>query len=297
MGQHTAPSHLRESDSGARNTKTGRLSIAAPPGGTLSSQAAETVGTMGEVPRLLRMVVPTDPHCCAGVYRIVENSKVSGHPLWQLDAGTRWLFTSVSEGAWMIGGPEEAAEQFICDEGFITNGVAHNGRMPHEVDEWFYDDEQFEEDFVKDASIKCIVELDAPARSSPEHVHPSIRHSRPSVVPNEMSVPHASQSSFRRSGVSYASAYEDIPMSYLLAAPNDPNQSGGLYLLIEADVNDFPCWQRDDGQRWIYSGRHVGAWLVGGAEEMQQGFDANDGFITNGSPHEGRLPHRFHEWY
>jgi hypothetical protein len=101
------------------------------------------------VPKLLHLSVPQDIdlYHCAGVYRLLENRLVNGFPLWKLDggysgdggdSGDRWIFTSATGKAWTIGGAHEAATNFSCDSGFITNGSDHGAFTPDQISAWFF---------------------------------------------------------------------------------------------------------------------------------------------------------------
>merc|ERR1712232_757963 len=79
---------------------------------------------------------------------------VNGFPIWQLDRGYRWIYSSLEIRAWMVGGPDEESEGFLCDGGFLTNGNAHNGRMPDEVQLWYMLDDS--DSWASDPGIVCI---------------------------------------------------------------------------------------------------------------------------------------------
>ena len=92
-----------------------------------------------KTPATLSLRMRTDDHACAGIYRLIEGQLINEYPIWKLDGGERWLFSSLELRAWMVGGPDEQAVRFACDDSYITSGVTHDGKMPNDVHEWLRD--------------------------------------------------------------------------------------------------------------------------------------------------------------
>jgi hypothetical protein len=118
---------------------------------------SEVSETLDGPPVLLRVTVPQDRDECSGLYRIVDGRIVNGFPLWRMDGGSRWIFSSIDLGTWAIGGPDEEECDFQTDEALITNGAAHNGMMPDAFAHWFTDSD-IEDDWVTIPGMKVVSE-------------------------------------------------------------------------------------------------------------------------------------------
>lgn len=90
--------------SGEVKLGTPRTSRTIPAAGVV--RLSTTSPTSHEVPLALQLNMRVDDHNCAGVYRIIKGREVNGQPVWKLDGGDRWLFSSLDLQTWMIGGPE-----------------------------------------------------------------------------------------------------------------------------------------------------------------------------------------------
>lgn len=109
-----------------------------------------------ELPETLRVESPNGQHSCEGGYVLVPEELPHGYPCWRLSPnGSRWLYSTKS-GIWCIGGGDVNGEQFGRSAGFIFQGEAHLGRLPHEHDApWHRWDGKA---FVVDTSITVVVE-------------------------------------------------------------------------------------------------------------------------------------------
>eukprot|EP00929_Paragymnodinium_shiwhaense_P095561 TRINITY_DN56756_c0_g1_i1.p1 TRINITY_DN56756_c0_g1~~TRINITY_DN56756_c0_g1_i1.p1 ORF type:complete len:2798 (+),score=582.29 TRINITY_DN56756_c0_g1_i1:165-8558(+) len=75
-----------------------------------------------------------------------------------------------------------------------------------------------------------------------------------------------------------------------VSAPNQIQLVGEYEVVPGALANDFPLWKKTDDNFYLYSGLS-GQWLVGDAEEMEQMFACDTGFIATQYAHGGLLPH------
>lgn len=179
----------------------------------------------------------------------------------------------------MVGGPEEAAVEFACDGGFITNGQAHNGAMPDEVATWLREDD--EGGLAADPGITCTAQ-DGEARSVYQAaVSESVEEASPQ--------PHETAADSLASIP--AAASRNAPALLYLTVPNDADHCAGLYRLIPDRLfNGFPIWQFDgEEQRWLYSSQMVRTWMVGGPEEAAAEFACDVAYITNIHAHNGAI--------
>jgi len=84
------------------------------------------------MPQMLRVDSPNGQHSCAGLYVIVPEELPHGFPCWRLTpSSSRWLYSTKS-GIWCIGGDDVTSDHFVRSAGFIFQGEAHRGKMPHE---------------------------------------------------------------------------------------------------------------------------------------------------------------------
>jgi len=84
------------------------------------------------MPQMLRVDSPNGQHSCVGLYVIVPEKLPHGFPCWRLTpSGSRWLYSTKS-GIWCIGGDDVTSDHFVRSAGFIFQGEAHRGKMPHE---------------------------------------------------------------------------------------------------------------------------------------------------------------------
>lgn len=88
----------------------------------------------GNVPRLLRLMVPRGPTWTSGLYSIVEGRVANGLPLWKATRQAMWMY-SMTTGKWGVGGRGEFEEGFQTGAAFVFCDTLHAGAMPHEVAE------------------------------------------------------------------------------------------------------------------------------------------------------------------
>jgi hypothetical protein len=246
------------------------------------------------VPKLLRLSVPhaKDLNHCAGLYRLVDDRLVNGFPLWHLEGADRWIYSSIGEKAWMVGGAEEAGINFACDHGFITNGAAHDAFTPDQITTWYIDPDvegHSTELWTTGIGITFTAvdpdTLSAAQASGTSSESPEV--SRPVVAIELNSKPIESTSPI------------GVPELLRLSVPDDKYHVAGLYHRVEGRlVNGFPIWCHDGGdwERWLFSGLDARAWMIGGAGEAADNFACDSGFITNGEPHNGWMPDQCNSW-
>lgn len=206
---------------------------------------------------LLRFTVPQDLHACSGLYRLVENRTVQGYPYWNCEENERWIYTGIESGAWMLGGLEENAANFLVDDGFITNGEKHEGLMPHQWRTWYMDEDGHfatNDDWLLDPGITCVAENAGAAQQG------------------TVSAARLSSGAKRKSSTPAWRPGAVVPPQLLrLTVPTDPKECGGLYRLVDnRKVNKCPYWKHNTLERWLYTGVEDRAWMVGGADEAAQ---------------------------
>jgi hypothetical protein len=241
-------------------------------------------------PTILRLTVPRDFYRCAGLYRIVKWRIINGFPLWQMDDGERWIFSSSELGAWSIGGPDEESADFASEEALITSDKPHHGSMPDKVVRWFTGD----------------VEL--------ENLMPSIIPGM-TVISEDMHDDHHVARLHREKDIR-TDCNDDLlhsshapPAVLRLTVPRDPYCCAGLYHIVKGRiVNGYPLWRMDDGERWIFSSPEVGAWSIagpdeesvdwfGGPDEASADFASEEALITSDKPHHGSMPDEVVRWF
>jgi len=87
----------------------------------------------------------------------IDGRTVNDFPIWERDGGRRWLYSTLELSAWMIGGPDEEAEHFKCDTGFVTSGDTHGGRMPDKMDLGWFTCNPNGDDWKADSDVKCTI--------------------------------------------------------------------------------------------------------------------------------------------
>jgi len=87
-----------------------------------------------QLPLRLRVESPNGQHSCEGLYAPVPGELPHGFPCWRLTpSASRWLYSTKS-GIWCIGGGDVTGDKFGRSAGFIFQGEAHLGFLPHERD-------------------------------------------------------------------------------------------------------------------------------------------------------------------
>merc|ERR1712107_236018 len=69
---------------------------------------------------------------CDGTYVLIPGREANGFPLWKHEKSNNWLFSDITY-RWVIGGPEEKAQGFMCKTGLLASWNSHNLRWPHEI--------------------------------------------------------------------------------------------------------------------------------------------------------------------
>mmetsp|Transcript_22389 Transcript_22389/g.43616 ORF Transcript_22389/g.43616 Transcript_22389/m.43616 type:complete len:498 (+) Transcript_22389:140-1633(+) len=107
-------------------------------------------------PSRLRVESPNGQNSCEGLYALVPGELPHGLPCWRLtSSGSRWLY-STKNGIWCIGGGDVIGDKFGRSAGYIFQGEAHLGNLPHDHDApWHRWDGT---NFVKDNSITVMAE-------------------------------------------------------------------------------------------------------------------------------------------
>jgi len=106
----------------------------------LDERPAFTVESQKKPGEMLRLVSPHSHEACQGEYRLVTDTVVNGHPLYELKDRGRWLYTGL-DGRWYIGGRIAKAKDFACSSGYIFHYVPHDGKLPRELEgHWSWGD-------------------------------------------------------------------------------------------------------------------------------------------------------------
>eukprot|EP00929_Paragymnodinium_shiwhaense_P089076 TRINITY_DN49329_c0_g2_i1.p1 TRINITY_DN49329_c0_g2~~TRINITY_DN49329_c0_g2_i1.p1 ORF type:complete len:1221 (-),score=359.10 TRINITY_DN49329_c0_g2_i1:127-3789(-) len=125
-----------------------------------------------KVPKRLKLANTTDV-LIAGVYELIRGKLVNGHPIWKRRKGKEyWLFTGPS-GQWFVGDEDEREDDFQCNTGYIASAEAHEGELPHEIQQgdWLRLDGS---DWLDDAHV-IFTEADLPPyKPPPEQVKPFV---------------------------------------------------------------------------------------------------------------------------
>lgn len=85
--------------------------------------------TAESIPRLLHVYVPRGATWTSGLYRLVEDQRPNGFPVWQATHGDLWMY-SMSSGKWGIGGKAELNAGFQAGAAFVFCDVEHGGALP-----------------------------------------------------------------------------------------------------------------------------------------------------------------------
>eukprot|EP00930_Biecheleria_cincta_P096737 TRINITY_DN8853_c0_g3_i1.p1 TRINITY_DN8853_c0_g3~~TRINITY_DN8853_c0_g3_i1.p1 ORF type:complete len:1568 (-),score=287.05 TRINITY_DN8853_c0_g3_i1:377-5080(-) len=115
------------------------------------------------VPQMLHLSTPKKGNqtYCSGVYKL-SDTLANGQPTWEHVDGHRFLFWS-SDGAWTVGGQEEADAKFDTDTGYIKNQsqsplqIADTGcnLFPHELPGSWSRWQEGQGSWASDARIMC----------------------------------------------------------------------------------------------------------------------------------------------
>jgi len=101
---------------------------------------AFTVEPLRKTVEMLRLVSSDKHEACQGEYRLVTDTVVNGHPLYELKDRGRWLYTGL-DGRWYVGGHISKSKDFSCSSGYIFHYVPHDGKLPHELEgHWSWGD-------------------------------------------------------------------------------------------------------------------------------------------------------------